>query len=191
LAGEAQRLRFVRKLFVVFALLCCIGCTSQPQVRIGADPAGIPVSISVNYDRLALEPLTDTAQYQRTIVMDYGPYWYGGFHHHAHHFHGHGYGYGAYGSWYGPPRSYEPSTRLSLLIGRGPGEAQYLRAQILEGMWTWTTHILPEQMIHIAIQASGGRSGWTDIGTVPAQAGLHIQVDLTGVQAVMSTQIEP
>lgn len=165
---------------IVLVALLLVGCSSSPHARIGGDADGIPVAVNVRYDREALEALTAGANYQRTVVIDRYPFWHGGYHYR--HCPPYGYGYGYIGGWYGPPLSYEPSTRLALLLGRGPGEAQYLRARLEDGEWSWTIAMAAGQTIHITIQASGGRSGWTEIGTATVVPHLRIDIDLSGVQ---------
>lgn len=174
----------MRMVVGLLVLLLSIGCSSRPSSRLGGDPGGVPVRISVSYERDALSLLTSGGAFQRTVVVDHG--YHGGLHSGFHR--GSGYPYrhpgrvGSIGAWYGPPHSYEPSTTISLLVGRGPAEAQYLRATLVEGTWEWTVPIAEETEVVVSMQASGGRSGWLEIGRFTAAVGRSIQVDLVGAE---------
>ena len=159
---------------LALALLSLAACASQPRARIGGDAGGVPVLVQVTYDREALDALTDGGAYQRTVVVGqvFWPGPYAGWHSRP-------YGHGSYAAAGWAP--YEPATRLALLVGRGPGEAQHLRATLTSGTWSWTVPMTEGSSVHVAIQASGGRSGWTDLGSATVVPGLVLEVDLSGV----------
>lgn len=167
-------------LLIMLALLL-MGCSSRPSARLGGDPGGVPVTVVVSYDREALEMITSGGDFQRTVVVDHGGF-YGGYHR------GYGYPYrhpgrvGSIGGWYSPAHSYEPTTSLSILVGRGPAEAQYLRASLVDGTWDWTLPIAADTEVVVSMQASGGRSGWREIGRFTATAGQTVQVEIAGAE---------
>lgn len=174
----------MRMVGALVVLLVSVGCSSRPSSRLGGDPGGVPVRISVSYEREALSMLTSGGAFQRTVVVDHGYHsgFHGGFHR------GYGYPYrhpgrvGSIGAWYGPPHQYEPNTTLSLLVGRGPAEAQYLRASLVPGTWEWSVPIATETEVVVSMQASGGRSGWVEVGRFTAAVGRAIHVDLVGAE---------
>lgn len=178
----------MRGVLGLLVLVMLVGCSSRPSSRLGGDPGGIPVRISVTYEREALPMLTSGGAFQRTVVVDHG--FHGDFHR------GYGYPYhrpgrvGSIGGWYGPPHQYEPSTSITLLVGRGPAEAQYVRASLVAGTWEWTVPIAIDTEVVVSLQATGGRSGWVEIGRFTATVGRSVQVDLVGAQPRL-TIVEP
>jgi hypothetical protein len=176
-----------RLLFVVCAL-ALVACDQRPSARIGGDPGGVPVTVSVTYDREALEPLTSSSAFVRTIVIERDPF-YGGIIHGSHR-HYPGYGYVG-GGWYGPPMRYEPATSITLLVGRGPAEAQYLRAPLVNGVWEWPLRITADTEVVVSLQAQGGRSGWKEIGRFTAAAQQQIAVALVGAEPRLTVTTAP
>lgn len=184
----------LRSAFALLPVLVAVAaCSSRPHVRLGGDVGGVPVQIQVTYDREALDALTDGGAYQRTVIVGQafwpGPYtgWYS---------RPYGRPYSHYHPWYGSYAAagwapYEPTTRLALLVGRGPGEAQHLRATLTSGTWSWTVPMAEGSSVHVAIQASGGRSGWTDLGSATVAPGLTLDIDLSGATPALHTTTAP
>ncbi len=161
------------------------GCSSRPEARLGGDAGGSPVTVVVNYDSQALSAMTANGHFQRTVVVDrngFGSGFGAGFAGEPFPRHHHHYGYGAGAGWYGPPMVYEPNTSVSILVGRGPAEAQYLRARLVGGTWDWTLPIIPGTEVVVSLQAQGGRSGWYEIGRFTSTAGQTVRIELSGAE---------
>jgi hypothetical protein len=178
----------MRWCIALLAALALVACDQRPSARIGGDAGGVPLTVAVTYDREALALLTGNGAYQRTVVIDRDPFLYGGFgrypSHHA------PYGCPPYGfvgaGWYGPSMAYEPSTSLFLLVGRGPAEAQYLRVRLVPGTWEWPLTVSAGTEVTVSLQATGGRSGWTEIGRFTAAAGQRVAIALEGAQPTLT-----
>lgn len=160
----------MRRPAVLLAVLLLASCgRATPSARLGGDVGGVPVRVTVVYDRAALPALAQGGGFTRTIVVERDPwpdpYW-------------HPYRR----PWYGPSHAYEPATDLWLLVGDGPAEAQLLRARLVAGTWSWTVPMQPGRTAHVAIQASGGREGWRAVGSFTAAEGVQAVVHLEGPQ---------
>lgn len=162
-------------------LLLLAGC-GEPRstARVGGDPGGVPVTVSVTYDREALAALAQGAGFTRTVVIEREPWpdpFWPQHRYHRHHLHGYG-----YRGWAGPDYAYEPATSLSLLVGDGPAEAQLLRARLAPGTSSWTLPMRPGREAVVSLQADGGREGWREIGRFTAATGARVTVHLAGAQ---------
>jgi hypothetical protein len=173
-------------LVLVLLLALVAGCGEpRPTARIGGDPDGVPVTVTIVYDDQALTAIAQGGGFTRTVVVDrgYSPFVHPHFHHHHH-------GYGHPGhlrshAWASEPYAYEPSTTLSLLIGDGPAEAQLLRARLSAGTTAWTMAMRPGRTAVVSLHASGGREGWREIGRFTAAERQRVTVHLEGAQARM------
>jgi len=185
----------MRSIFMVgVVVLLAAGCSGRPEARLGGDPGGSPVTVVVTFDPQALGPMTANGHFQRTVVIDRSGFG-GGFgtgfagepfpHQHRH------YGYGGGVGWYGAPTAYEPSTSISLLIGRGPAEAQYLRTRLVSGTWEWTLPITPGTEVVVSFQAQGGRSGWHEIGRFTSAVGQTVRIELSGAEPRVTVDDAP
>lgn len=174
-----------RLLLLLGIALLVTSCSSRPEARVGWDTDGVPVTVTVTYDREALPMLTDGGAFQRTVVVERDPLWYGGAG-----FYGRRAGYyggvGGYRGFGGPPMSYEPDTSLMLLIGRGETQAQYLRARLITGTWSWTIPMTVGQEVYVSYQTDGGRSGWKAIGAFTAAIGTTAQISLEGANPALT-----
>jgi hypothetical protein len=162
-----------------------VSCTPRDPARIGGDPDGVPVAVTVHYASSALKALTRNGGFTRTVVIERtawpdpcfapvrrcpGP------------------PFGWAGAGWGPDYRYEPTTTLHLLLGRGPSEGQFLRLELRDGGWSGTVPIKPGTEVVASLQGSGGREGWRELGRFTAAANQRLIVYLESPEAKIETQ---
>ncbi|MBA3685217.1 MAG: hypothetical protein H0W72_08255 [Planctomycetes bacterium] len=81
------------------------------------------------------------------------------------------------------------ATTVDIYGGEGPGEGQIFRHEIGWGETRFSVPLMPGRVLHITVQATGGREGWECVGSVTIPAtGSTVHLDLGEAGPVLRSE---